>query len=107
MSGEEEARRQTRAETDQIVRIERRGDAHKGRLLDIAMTGARVACKTRLREGDRVVFRSVRMGERPAEVVWSEKGVLGLRFTDDAASEAERRGQPPAKHWLSALRGQA
>lgn len=101
----EEARRQVRAGTDQVVRLDVEGRAVKARLLDLALTGARVACKADMRAGDAVTFRSARMGERPAEVVWADDGIVGLRFTDAPAAEAERRGLPPARHWLSGLRG--
>ena len=74
------------------------------RVIDVAMTGACVETNAALAEGDRLIYASVRMGRRPAEVMWCEDGRAGLKFTDEDAAAAERRGLPPARHWLSKLR---
>ncbi|MEO0499522.1 MAG: PilZ domain-containing protein [Pseudomonadota bacterium] len=100
----DEERRQERAETDHIAGLEWGGDVHRARVLDIAMTGARIETDAALKAGDGLVFASVRMGRRPAIVIWRDGSTAGLRFTDEDAAAAERRGLPPARHWLSHLR---
>lgn len=92
-----EGRRQTRARSRHLVGLKMAdGRVCNGLLLDISLIGARVESSAPLTVGDSLTFSSVRMGERPAEVVWSEGKQVGLRFLDKMAAQAVTRRRNPA-----------
>ena len=86
------ARKSARAATNHLAGLEWRGGITSARVVDMSLTGARLATHAVIGVGERVVLTTVRMGARPAEVVRFADGELGIRFTDDIARDAEARG---------------
>ncbi|MBV7256891.1 PilZ domain-containing protein [Pacificimonas sp. WHA3] len=100
----DEPRAQPRADANHLAALIRDGKPSNARVIDVSQTGVCVETALALSEAEDLVYTSVRMGRRPAIVIWCENGVAGLAFTDDIARLAEARGQPAARHWLSVLR---
>ena len=105
MTKDQDPRRQVRADTDHLAALDVDGKTLNVRVLDVTMTGARVQLSAEISGDGVLTFKSVRMGSRPARLVWREGDMVGLRFIDSEAMVAETRGLPSARHWLSRLLG--
>ncbi len=84
-------RKAARAATNYLAGIEYRRGQLTARVIDMSMTGARLATHEQIAIGEKVMLTSVRMGARPAVVIRFEDGELGIRFTDEIAAAHEAR----------------
>ncbi len=84
-------RKAARAATNHLAGIEYRRGHLTARVIDLSMTGARLATHEPIAIGEQVVLTSARMGARPAVVVRFSEGELGIRFTDEIARAHEAR----------------
>lgn len=87
----EEHRKAARASTNHLAGIEWRGRKGNARVLDLSLTGIRIATHEKLAIGDKVIVTTVRMGSRPGEVVRADHGEYGIHFTDTLARDIESR----------------
>jgi len=87
------ARSAPRAATNHLAGLEWRRGVASARVVDMSMTGARLATHEQIAIGENVVLTTVRMGARPAVVVRFGDGELGIKFTDDIARDFEARGR--------------
>jgi hypothetical protein len=90
-------RRATRASTNHLAGIEWRGRIGNARVLDLSMTGVRIATHEPLAVGDTVIVTTVRMGTRPGRVVRADHGEFGIHFTDELARGVEERWVPATR----------
>lgn len=88
-------RASARAATNHLAGIAWRGGVGNARVIDISMTGARIATHEMLMIGESVVLTTVRMGARPGTIVRAEYGEYGIHFTDDLAKDVEAGAQKP------------
>ena len=65
--------------------------ARRAPVIDMSMTGARLATHEQIAIGERVMLTTVRMGVRSGVVVRFADGELGVRFTDDISEAHEAR----------------
>jgi hypothetical protein len=80
-----------RAATNYLAGIEYRRGSLTARVIDMSMTGARLATHEQIAIGEKIVLTSVRMGARPGIVVRFADGELGVRFTDEIAEAHKAR----------------
>lgn len=84
-------RNAARAATNYLARMDYRRGQVTARVIDMSMTGARLATHEQVAIGERVVLTTVRMGMRSGVVVRFADGELGIRFTDEIAEAHEAR----------------
>lgn len=84
-------RNAARAATNYLAGIAYRRGNLTARVIDMSMTGARLATHEQIAIGEKVVLTTVRMGTRTGVVVRFADGELGLRFTDEIAEAHEAR----------------
>lgn len=88
-------RKAPRAATNHLAGLEWRNGVVNARVIDLSMTGARLASHTVIPVGEPVTMTTVRMGSRPATVVRADANEIGIRFTDEIARDYEARGPVP------------
>jgi len=84
-------RKAARAATNYLAGVTYRRGNLTARVIDMSMTGARLATHEQIAIGEPIVLTTVRMGARPGVVVRFADGELGIRFTDEIAEAHERR----------------
>ncbi|MBB4633590.1 PilZ domain-containing protein [Sphingosinicella soli] len=84
----------TRAATNHLAGIQYRRGNLTARVIDMSMTGARLATHEQIAIGEKIVLTTVRMGARAGVVVRFVDGELGVRFTDEIAAAHEARMTP-------------
>lgn len=85
------SRNAVRASTNHLSTLEWRRGKASARVLDISMTGARLATHADVLVGAEVKLTTVRMGTRPARITRVEDGEVALKFIDDLALKIEGR----------------
>ena len=88
-------RKSPRAATNHLAGLEWRKGTVNARVIDLSMTGARLATQTAIAVGEPVTLTTVRMGSRPAIVVRTADSEISISFTDDIAREFDARRSVP------------
>lgn len=89
------SRNAARASTNYLAGLEWRRGVCSARVLDISMTGARLATHEQIAIGESVILTTVRMGARPGVVVRFGDGEVGIRFTDEISRNFEASAAKP------------
>jgi hypothetical protein len=84
-------RNAARAATNYLARMDYRRGQVTARIIDISMTGARLATHEQIAIGEKVLLTTVRMGMRSGIVVRFADGELGVCFTDEIAEAHKAR----------------
>ncbi len=83
------ARSSVRATTNHLASIEWHGGSASAKVMDLSITGARIATQAIIPVGTEVIMSTVRMGSRPGHVVRGQDGEIAIHFTDAFARSVE------------------